>query len=654
MLDERRVPAGGKAGDRSSFADAPDVRPARRGACLALSWALALLVPAAWASELTDDLTDLSFEQLGNIEITSLAKKEQRLADAHASLYVITREAIHRADAHTLAEALRLAPNLHVARINAGQYAISARGFNGTTANKLLVLIDGRSIYTPLYSGVFWETQDVPLSEVERIEVISGPGGTLWGGNAVNGVINVISVPAGARLGAQGEAAVGSVERSLLLRKDWQRADRGAVRAYAKYNRHGGSLRASGADAKDAFHRLQLGLRSDWEAGGGTLTVQGDAYQASFEQPSRPRQDHRGSHLLGRWMRSGKGGGSLILQGYLDHSRRDVPGSYTERLTVLDLELQYLQARGGPGQWVVGAGHRRARDVVGSIGGFAFLPEARRLRWTHAFAQYEHALSSAASLSLGTRVEHNSYSGTEWMPSARMSWKLTPDVLLWGALSRSVRAPSRIDVDFYLPARPPFVLAGGPTFRSERANTLELGLRSYPDEGLSYALTLFGSHYSGLRNYEQQADGSYVAVNGSSARVLGVEAWGRYRVHKDWQLQAGAMALRERFSGANIAAIAPGNDPRYQVRLSSSWNLSGSVELDLTLRHVAALRYTSVPAYTEADLRLGWRWSPDLELALSGKNLLHARHREFFQSNVPDAQAILVGRTLQLTLNYRR
>ena len=602
------------------------------------------------------NLADLSLEQLGDIEVTSVSKREQRLGDAPASIYVITREAIQRAGVNTLAEALRLAPNLQVARINASQYAISARGFNAATANKLLVLIDGRSVYTPLYSGVFWETQDVPLSDVERIEVVSGPGGTLWGANAVNGVINVITASARSNVGTLAQAAAGNLSQAASLRQGWRWDDGGALRAYAKYNKRRDSERASGIDANDGFEKLQLGFRADTDAASGALTLQGDAYKESITQNNAADQRHHGANLLARWARSLDDGSALNLQSYIDHSWRDVPGAYTENLRVLDVDLQYLLAAGESSHWTLGGGYRQADDEVGSYGVLAFLPPLRRLHWANAFAQYERTLSPATTLTLGARAEHNSYSGIEWMPSARLAWKLSPQLLLWSAASRAVRTPSRTDVELFSPPRPPYLLAGGPGFRSEIGNTLEAGLRAQPTETLSYSLTLFGSHYTSLRNYRRISANAntFILINAATANVYGVEAWGRWQVLRGWALQAGLTAMHERFSGAGITAIAPGNDPPFQGRLQSSWSVADGVDLDVSLRHVGGLRFTTVPAYNEADARLGWRCSERLELALSGRNLLHAQHREFPQSGAAAAaDPIMVGRTVQLTLTVR-
>lgn len=633
---------------------AKPVRPCGRRATgrnqaltLLVTWALISGPGAASAA----NLADLSLEQLGDIEITSVSKREQRLADAPASIYVITKEAIRRAGVDTLAEALRLAPNLQVARINAGQYAISARGFNSATANKLLVLLDGRSVYTPLYSGVFWESQDVPLGEIERIEVISGPGGTLWGANAVNGVINVITVAAAGQ-GPRGDAAAGASGHAVSLRQSW-RLDSGALRAYARYNRIRDSERASGISANDGLEKLQLGFRSDIDAAGGALTLQGDGYKESISQSGAADQRHHGGNLLARWNRALEDGAVLNLQAYVDRSWRDIPGLYTENLGIVDVDLQYLlPARAGT-QWIFGGGHRLARDDVGNYGSLAFVPASRRLHWTNAFAQYEQALTPATTLTIGSKVEHNSYSGTEWMPSARLGWKLSPQWLLWAAASRAVRAPSRTDVELFIPARPPYQLAGGPNFRSEIAKTLEFGLRAQPNERLSYSLTVFGSRYTSLRNYRRLSDRTIVLINAAEADVYGVEGWGQYQISRWWSVHAGLTRIHEGFRGANVAAIAPGNDPRYQMRLLSSWSLAGGVEVDVSFRRVAALRFTTVPGYNEVDARLGWRYSEGLEFALSARNLLHAGHREFAQGGAAGADPILVGRTASLTVTAR-
>lgn len=628
-------------------------RAPRRVHGLGLLFSLLVMAQGAAGMASATNLADLSLEQLGDIEITSVSKREQRLADAPASIYVITKEAIQRAGVNTLAEALRLAPNLQVARINASQYAIGARGFNSATANKLLVLIDGRSVYTPLYSGVFWESQDVPLGDVERIEVISGPGGTLWGANAVNGVINVITAPAEASLGMLASAAAGNLSQGLSLRQGWRFDGGGAMRAYAKYNRRQDSERASGIDADDGFEKLQLGFRAGMDAGGGALTLQGDAYKESISQPNAADQRHHGGNLLARWVRPMDDGATLNLQTYVDRSWRDVPGSYNENLQVVDVDLQYQLAAREGSQWIFGGGHRMAEDEVGNYGSLAFLPASRRLHWTNAFAQHERQLSPTATLTLGTKVEHNSYTGAEWMPSARLGWKLSPQLLLWSAASRAVRTPSRIDVEFFVPAQPPYQLAGGPNFRSEIANTLEVGARAQPSENLSYSVTVFGSRYSSLRNYRRLSDRTFVLINASKAEVYGVEAWGRYQASRSWAIHAGLTSMHERFSGANVAAIAPGNDPRYQVRLLSSWSLANGVDIDVTLRRVAKLRFTTVPSYNEADARVGWRYSDRLAFAVSARNLLHANHREFAQGGATGADPIMVGRTAQVTATAR-
>lgn len=605
--------------------------------------------PARGAAE----LADLSLEQLGNIEITSVAKRGQRLADAAASIYVISNEQIRRAGARTLPEALRLAPNLQVARINASQYAISARGGNGSTANKLLVLVDGRSIYTPLYSGVFWDAQDVLLEDVERIEVISGAGGTLWGANAVNGVINVISKRAADSLGTLAQTALGRQEQHAALRHGAQ-IDAADVRVYAKADRRRHSERADGRAAVDAWEHGQLGGRVDLPALGGALSLHAGLYRERIDQPLLAAQRHHGAHLLAHWERPLDEGGRLMLQGFYDLTRRHAPGSYAEDLQMLDLEWQYLPAAGATSQWTWGGGHRVARDKVDNLDGFAFLPSQRRLRWSSLFGQYERSLLPALSLTLGSKLEHNDYSGLELMPSARLAWKYADTGLLWLALARAVRTPSRFDTEFFIPAQAPFALAGGPGFRAELANSVDLGWRAQPSEGLSVSITAFGVDYARLRGFEIRPDRSAVWVNAIRGHVTGLEAWASYQLERAWSMHAGATLLRERFSGPNVALSPYGSDPRFQWQLASRWDIGNGIDLDLALRRVDRLAASPVPAYTVVDARLAWRGPAGVELALEGRNLFGRAYREFAESGGARAPSpIRLGRELALAVTLR-
>src|SRR5213593_3734528 len=294
------------------------------------------------------DLAELSIEELGNIQVTSVSKHAERLLDAPASVFVITGEDIRRSGATRLPEALRLAPNLEVARASASSYAISARGFNNTIANKLLVLIDGRTVYTPLFSGVFWDAQDVMLEDVERIEVISGPGATLWGANAVNGVINVITRRASDTQGAFAYGRAGSLERGSGARYGGAMGTVGAYRVYGRFFDVFNTSRASGATASDGWSKGQVGFRNDWGTAANGFTLQGDAYRGSLDQAIRDDSSISGNNLLGRWNRDLAGWGQLQIQSYFEHTGRDIPGTFAERLNIFAVEILHGLRAIGP------------------------------------------------------------------------------------------------------------------------------------------------------------------------------------------------------------------------------------------------------------------------------------------------------------------
>ncbi len=579
------------------------------------------------------DLADLSLEELTSIEVTSVSKKPERLGDAPASVFVITAEDIRRSGATSLPEALRLAPNLQVARIDSADYAISARGFNNSTGNKLLVLIDGRSVYTPLFSGVFWDVQDLMMEDIDRIEVISGPGGTLWGTNAVNGVINVITRPSKDTQGTLVSAGAGNLESGFALRHGAALGENGRFRMYGKFFDRQNTELGNGREVADDWSKSQLGFRADWSSPVETVTLQGDAYSGDLEQSAPGTTEVSGLNLLGRWSRQLADGSTVRLQGYYDHTERDIPGTFGENLDVLDVELQHstrlLQAH----EFAWGAGYRYAYDRVQNSAVLAFLPANKSLHWENIFAQDTISLLENVQAILGVRLETNVYTGLEVLPSARLAWKVAPERLIWSSVSRAVRAPSRLDRELFVPASPPFaVLAGGPDFQSEIATVTEIGYRSQPSPRSSYSVTAFHHVYDELRSIEPSPSGP-VLGNKMKGTGRGVEAWGNVQVNDIWRLSAGGFVLDQDLelepdSGDTGTATA-GNDPDYQAMLRSSLDLPGRVELDVGIRHVAKLPDPEVPAYTALDVRIGWRPRSDVELSLTGQNLLEASHPEF-------------------------
>jgi iron complex outermembrane receptor protein len=584
---------------------------------------------AASFTQTAANLVDLSLEELSNITVSTVSGRAEPLSRAPGSVYVISGEDIRRSGVTTLPEALRLAPNLHVARVDASQYAISARGFNSTTANKLQVLIDGRTVYTPLFSGTFWDAQDVLLEDVERIEVISGPGGTLWGANAVNGVINVITRRAGDTQGTLGIARAGSLERGGAVRHGGAIAG-GHYRLYAKAREHDRSRFEGGAAAQDANDLAQAGFRADWGTALEGFTLQGDAYGGDLDQG----RERSGYNLLGRWTRALAGGSSLRLQGYFDRTYRNYPGTFKEDLDTYDFELQHALAPAGAHRLLWGFGLRHHRDRVENSPLLAFLPANSTFNRSHVFVQDEIALRPDLDLILGLKLDRNPYTGAESLPNARLAWRLSDSQLLWAAVSRAVRAPSRIDREFFSPSTPPFTaLAGGPDFRSEVARVLEIGYRVQPSARLSYSLTAYHHRYDSLRTLSPSPAGPVLANDGEG-KTTGVEGWGTWRGADWWRLSAGFMRQRQSF-GLRPGAVdllspgANGNDPRGWLKLRGSFDLGPAHELDIMLRRVGSLPAPPVPAYTAVDARLGWRIRRDTELSLVAQNLFDRRHAEW-------------------------
>jgi iron complex outermembrane recepter protein len=598
--------------------------------------ALALSVAGVVAAQQAN-LVDLSLEELTEVRVISVSRGPERVGDAAASIYVITSEDIRRAGATSLGEALRLAPNLQVARIDSVQYAISARGFNNAIGNKLLVLIDGRTVYTPLFSGVFWDQQDVLLSDVERIEVISGPGATLWGANAVNGVINVITRAARDTQGLLVGAGAGDLTQDGSIRYGGAGAN-GEFRVYAKATHLDNTVRESGVALGDEWSRGQVGFRADWDYGEDEITIQGDIYRGRSEDRGTVvgiafgRIEVGGGNVLGRWTRRLRGGSELKIQSYFDHAERDDMLFFRPEADIFDVDVQHSISKGAHNV-VWGGGYRDSSDEIGSAFVTTFIPASRDLDWENVFAQDRIPLTDRLEATVGLKLERNSYTGTESLPSARLAWKPTDTRLVWSALSRAVRAPARYDRDVFFPGTPPFFVIGGPNFVSEVADVLELGYRAQPAINVSFSLTAF------YHDWDKVRSGSAIPVqleNRIEGGVRGLESWVAWRVRENWRLSGGFTVLDKGLRlepgstdpvGVNNETLA--NDADHQWVLRSSFDLRGNLELDASVRHVASLPKPAVPDYTAVDARLSWRLSEKLELAATVQNLFDARHPEF-------------------------
>jgi iron complex outermembrane recepter protein len=586
-----------------------------------------------------ESLKTLSIEQLMNVEVTSVSKRPERLSRVASAIQVITQQDIRRSGASSLPEALRLATNLQVAQIDSRQWAISARGLNSTAANKLLVLIDGRTVYTPLFSGVFWDVQDVPVAEIDRIEVISGPGATLWGANAVNGVINVITKKAKDTQGLLVSGGGGSELRGFGTAQYG-----GALGQSVHYRAYGSgfsrepTLLPSGIDATDDWHFEQGGLRMDWDASEASrVTLQGDYYDGRSSQPAAADIALSGGNLDAKWSRTISATADLRAQLYYDHTHRNIPGTFGEDLDTYDVDLQHHARLGTRHDVVWGLGYLLINDRVANSAALAFLPAHVTREWFTGFLQDEIALvPDRFHLTLGTKIEHNDYTGVEVQPSGRVNWAVSDVGTLWAAVSRALRTPSRIDREFYAPGQPPFFLAGGPNFDSEEELAYEVGYR-HQRGPVALSVATFYNRYYGLRSLEQAnppAASPVVIGNGQDAESYGAELTVDYRVTDRWRLVAGYTELRIHVwalptSTDASRGSAENHTPDRQFSVRSTADLPGRLSLDGTVRYVGDIVNQQVPAYGELDARLGWQPVPRLEVSVVGQNLLHDHHVEF-------------------------
>lgn len=585
-------------------------------------------------------LADYSLEQLSSIVVTSVSRQPGRLASAPAALYVISGADIARSGATSLPEALRLAPNLQVALAGGRDYAISARGFSSQLANKLLVLVDGRSVYSPLFSGVFWDALDLPLADVERIEVISGPGGTIWGTNAVNGVINVITRSAADTQGGLVQGYGGKREHGVAARYGARLGNGAWLRAWAKRDHADVPAAEAFAIGKGSTARRQAGFRLDWGVDEQSFTLSGDVYQgAQRASSSASRVDFSGGNLGARYDTRLGDATELRLQGWFDQSRRDQFGVGRHHLDTVELEAQLATTLGERHALTWGGGYRHGRDRFQNGPVLQFAPTRRTLRWMNLFAQDEVTLAPRLRATAGLRLEHNDYTDTELLPNLRLAWDAAPGAMLWAAASRTVRAPARIDRDLRL-ADPAsngerYLVAESPEMDSETAEVFELGWRAQPTGALSWSATLFYSDYARLRTLEPRAGLPATFRNLGHGRARGIELWGSWQAARGWRLMAGGVwqDIDTGVAGASMDASARAglatNDPRHYWSLRSAHDILPGLTADFLLRRVARLPRPAVPGYHELDARLAWQAGPELELALAGRNLLHARHPEF-------------------------
>lgn len=622
---------------------------------------------------------ELSLEQLMNVEVTSAAKKPQKLEDAAAAITVITQEDIRHSGMTSVPELLRMVPGLQVSQMDGSTWAIGSRGFNGRWSNKLLVLLDGRTLYTPLFSGVYWDAQDLMLEDIDRIEVIRGPGGTLWGANAVNGVINITTKSAAATRGGLVSAGAGNYERQGAVRYGGEIGENGHFRVYAKSGSQDNFPLATGATAHDQRQIKSAGFRADWALpGGDTVTAQGDAYDGNSDHTDRDvllsppstvplnfATALNGSNVLLRWKRALSATSEWSLQFYYDtYQRRDVQSG--EKRNTYDMDFQYRFLAGKIHDIVWGLGYRRTSDETDNKFLASFSPQNHTDTVVSAFVQDDIALAQdRVHLIVGTKVEHNEHTGTEYQPNLRLLWKMNERQTGWAAVSRAVRTPSRADLSIRInaaafpgPGGTPTLarLLGNPGLQAENLLAYEAGYRVRPSERLSLDATAFYNEYRNLMTaenltpfFEPGLPPRFVLPqlfqNKASASSHGLELAGNWQAAEKWRVKAGyawlkTLIRRDADSLDTLIEDKGKSAPQNQLQLQVNHALNARTDLSASLYYVDRLSSLNVASYTRLDARLAWRPRRDVELSLTGRNLLDRAHMEYVSIEGPSSSEV--------------
>jgi iron complex outermembrane receptor protein len=631
----------------------------------ALAALLAILTPGLSAAQThVPDLAHATLEELMNIEVTSVSRREQRAEDVAASIYVISREEIVRSGLTSLAEVLRLAPGVQVSRLNANKWSVSVRGFNSLASSKLLVMVDGRSIYNPAYSSVFWDTEDLLLEDVDRIEVIRGPGGAMWGANAVNGVINVITRSSAETRGGLARVAAGSHGTSNAAFRYGGGTGALTYRAFAQASTEGQSIEA----LDDSWHSVTGGIRADWRRGahdvmfqaGSTVGEQRPLWIDPTAQPvpgpafgDGALSSTRVSHALTRWTRTGARGQSLQVQGFFDRNHREeFVGFY--RRTTLDADLQYTMPLAHGHTVVAGSGYRWLDEQIQGRGPFSFTPEQIRPDIVNAFVQDSVAVASdRGEITVGGKYEHSSFWGSAFQPNARMMWKLSNQQRVWGAVAQAVRTPSLVDRGFRLELAPvpgPNGMTivpgaeGNPDQKNERLLNVEAGYRLNVSGRLSFDAAGFAGRYDDLTSQELPEQPTFALVNGvptlyvlskyhnnRQATTTGSELSARAQLTRQWDVDGSVSFFHidtiVASTGEPVVG-ADGDTAARQWRLHSAWTFAPRRLLDVRVMRTGALSTARVPANTRLDARFEWGLTRQLSIAAAGQNLTDDSHLE--------------------------
>ena len=646
----------------------------RRG-CLSLAVAVVMTIPA-WSQETPKDIANMSIEDLMNIEVTSVSKKEQKVSRTAAAIFVITQEDIRRSGATNIPDLLRMVPGLEVAQIDGTAWEISSRGFNSQFANKLLVLIDGRTVYSPLFSGVYWDVQDVTLEDIERIEVIRGPGATVWGANAVNGVINITTKRAEDTQGGLLTAGGGTHELGFGVAQYGGKVNpETSYRVFIKGFDNTSLPSLEGKDGHDGFDLLHGGFRVDSALSDkDSLTVLGDLYEGHegevinapeltppFGQALTVSTKVSGGNVLGRWDHTFSPKSDTTLQVYFDNTQRHAVIS-GETVNTFDIDFQHHVGWGSRQDFVWGLGYRYlSYDTTPSLT-VSFNPTSQGRQLFTSFVQDEITLNpDRVYLTVGAKVEHNDFTGFEFQPSARITWDVTDNQMFWAGYSRAVRTPSPTDTSIRIafaafpgPDGLPVLLTilGSPKAISENLDAIDAGYRIQLHSNISLDFAGFYNRYDDLETSEPgtpflelnplppHLNVPTVIANNMFGEAHGLEAAVKWKATNRWTLSSGYAFERIHLhttSPSHDTASVPtveGSSPHVQAQLCSNLALLRSLEWNTSVYFVGRLLAEQVPSYTRLDTGITWRASEHLAISLVGQNLLKDHHVEAISPSV--------------------
>lgn len=620
----------------------------------------ALAAPALAAPLVADpEFDEILSLDLADLTVTSVSKRPQRLSDTASAVYVVNKEDILRSGATTIPDALRMVPGLHVAQTDSNRWAIMARGYNTSLVNKMLVLIDGRTVYSPVYSGTYWDDRFVPMTEIERIEVIRGPGASVWGANAMNGTINIITKRAQKKPSNYVATRVGTDTYGADGGHGGKLADNTYYRSYAGYSNYKHTERTNGTNGVDDWDRVTAGMRVDGEYGeGDSFMLTGNAYGGNQEAFNRVRlrdapfaraynsvDSSFGGSVNGSIDRQFSADSKGTLRGYIDHYSR-LEETFDQHLTTFDIDWQHDLRTSERNNFTWGAGYRLIQSEIDGSFTARLTQENRNFSLYSAFVQNEYALvPDSLFLTLGSKFEVNDFTGFEYQPNARLSWRMDDKQTLWGAVSRAVRTPSIVEDDVNLvlntaPGPTYTVFFGNGSYRSEEMIAYELGYRVELSPQLQVDSTVFFNDYNYLRTYERgvpYVQGTTtiipsITANSGYGHVYGFETAATWTLSPRHKLMGSySYAEMDLETNAGSTYSLNGQDeliPKHMASMRSYWNVTPTVNFDNMLYYVSAIE-SPVDSYVRYDTRLAWQATPTLEVSMTGYNLLDNSHPEF-------------------------